>query len=162
MMMLMRLMNTVWLCSDCTPLRQVYWDLPGAVEETGMASSRGGGRAGNMKFTLQTIHQKVSSAQHPILVSKEGTTVTRVLSPPPSFLAPSGGAHLFSDVRSLLLIFYLLACDNEATLASMPPVLDQLISVHYSSFQSHSLLPLLVTPLVIAPPPSDSPLVMAP
>jgi len=45
----------------------VYWDLPGAVEETnttgGMASSRTNTNrsgAGNMKFTLQTIHQKVS------------------------------------------------------------------------------------------------------
>jgi len=45
----------------------VYWDLPGAVEETNttgsMASSRTNTNrsgAGNMKFTLQTIHQKVS------------------------------------------------------------------------------------------------------
>lgn len=48
----------------------MYWDLPGAVEETaGMAASRG--RGGNMKFTLQTIHQKVSSAAQaqPLLVS---------------------------------------------------------------------------------------------
>ena len=51
----------------------MYWDLPGAVEETssgaGMASSRGGrSGAGNMKFTLQTIHQKVPFTDHQILV----------------------------------------------------------------------------------------------
>lgn len=59
-------------------LLQVYWDLPGAVEETagpggGMAARPGPGRpgGGNMKFTLQTIHQKVPFTDHQILVRSD-------------------------------------------------------------------------------------------